>query len=866
MPRTIFPRAAIAASLLAFLGLSACGTAPSARAADPVLPETPAARAERECKAGADAACLDFALGLLTKAESAPRAYQLLHDTCARSHAESCRWEALLLREGRGVAKDPSGAVRVLERGCTLGAFRACGDLASALFDAAGVGRDEKRAFTLNEAACTQGYEVACFNLGVALETGRTGGANIAGPSQASGVDVPRARVSYIRACDLGQVDGCHRAGLFAEKGLGGAVDPVAAFGLYVKAWQKGHRDACLAAARLRMSGRATWGADVDVWDGRLYEAACTLGDQAVCVQLGWLLWEGKGVAKSPERALTLGRAACGTIAEGCALAGYARVETAGEGAVGDPARRDAVALFERGCTAGSGLACAHLGVMIARCEGVACDAARAKTLLTKACGDGEAFACDELASVLADGTPAERAQAEQLATKSCAAGNQDACTLKAELLAATQPADALALFEKGCTDKRAESCFEAGVLLEGEPLGDTKKSKKPAAAVRSGLTPNPVTAGERYLAGCNLGHVPSCAAASRLFRAGAIVPQGADGPKWLATFYETVCTLGDPPSCGTLAIVLFRGLGVDVDRDRARKVGLDACNAQDATGCLVAGAVGYENRGNTGKPGIAASIELLVKGCDLGDLEACAWAGIALTGGLEPPYDEARGKKLLASACKAELKAACKQLEAVKKRQANQRDAEREGAACERGDRKACRHAADLWGVVDSESARRKPLYERGCELGDGAACTGRGKVDAWDRTRSTWFQKGCDHGDGAGCRELAQARRRGPKEPGDWWAKTYQRGCELRDGRSCGYVASTALYGWDGHSVDKAEGERMFKHACELGSEYDCHLLAELYKNGDVLKKDLGAYERYHKRACDLGYVLGCGRKLFK
>ncbi|MCC6623210.1 MAG: sel1 repeat family protein [Deltaproteobacteria bacterium] len=720
---------------------------------------------------------------------------------CAAGDGEGCRLEAAFLRSGVGTARDTAAAARTAERGCTLGSFRACGDLANHLASGEGVRADPARALTLADKSCADGYEIACHNLGVALETGKTGGK--------SPIDLPRAYAAYSRACDLGQADACHRAGLFAEQGRGvPQADLVASLNWYAKAWHKGHREGCLAAARRVLAGRARFGAEPDAWDAKLFGAACKHGDQAACVELGWRTWIGRGLDPDEQRAAALAAAACPTTPAGCALAGLLRGEQAGAHAFLNP-----------------------------RCVG------------------GDRVACEELAIVLARGRPEDRAWAAGVAREACGRGVADMCGLEAELMQADRPVDALALFEKGCAAGHPESCHGAGVLLETDPgKAITMAGRTREVALREAV--------ERFIDGCRLDDDRSCAAASRLVRDGWDRADGDELATWRVQLFEHTCARGDATACGAFALELYRGRGVPVDHGRAAELGAKACDGGDSVGCLVAGVYWWGKRADgLGDEPLKTAIPLLDRGCERGHSEACAWAGVALTSCSAAPCDPARGKPLLERACKDGVDFACEHAAEVKERQAHEKRAEKATRACEQGDGRACLQAGDLWGKVDFAEPRREPMYERGCELKVGAACRQRGYLifglhDAARDARRPWFQRACELGDGAGCGALVYLVPMAER------SALQERACSLRHGPSCGALGSAALHGWGAQPADPARGERLLRKACDLGSSDDCGTLAYAYRTGSGLRKSPALAKKYQDRRCALRGSLACDK----
>jgi TPR repeat protein len=120
----------------------------------------------------------------------------------------------------------------------------------------------------------------------------------------------------------------------------------------------------------------------------------CEQGVAAACNDLGFLYFEGRGLAKDAWKAKDFYGLACqGGDALGCL--NLALMYLNGEGIPKDAGL--AAGLFQRACERGEVAACANLGLLYQSGRGVPRDESRAAALLRAACDRGFGEACQAL-------------------------------------------------------------------------------------------------------------------------------------------------------------------------------------------------------------------------------------------------------------------------------------------------------------------------------------------------------------------------------------------------------------------------------------------------------------------------------------
>lgn len=343
--------------------------------------------------------------------------------------------------------------------------------------------------------------------------------------------------------------------------------------------------------------------------------------------------------------------------------------------------RERAVRLREIGCAKDSNEDCGALANALAAGAYVRRDDARAAALRDKLCVRQVIDSCFHLAlqHVSGLGVFQDNARAMQLFTRSCAAGHADACR------AAAQLHDARELYPR---------------------------------------------AFDLYLDGCRAGNATTCYLAHEIFVEGHVkadVP--ADVWAGLATRSSRACAAGDGQACATMADLADRGQGLAKDSAAAGAHRAKACELGAADACLSLGPADATERARLrtracelGLPfacylagadtqDLVRRRELHVRGCDLGDVSACADAVRMFDAGEGGPVDLVRVAELRDRQCSMGNSQACMLMAEqsiargdlagargyhgraceLHHRQGCRAYARAHGAACNGGDRSSC-------------------------------------------------------------------------------------------------------------------------------------------------------------------------------
>lgn len=291
----------------------------------------------RACKLGVGAGCVRAMFGAEVKKNERAR-HEFAELGCNLGETSGC---SELIGELTRSGQATSNAGRVLElseRICELGDGYHCRELGFGLIlGEEPLPQDPARGFQWIERTCADGHVADCLEAARTIEVGhrieRGPGGEYAG-DRVGHAEPQRAFTLYRKVCDLGNGEGCYRAGELARLGSGMAKDAKRAAALYTEGCSK------------------------------------KLAPELACLALGRAVDRGEGVDKDAKRAVELYERVCGApmeyspvSAEAC-LALVPKYE-AGTVVAKDPAR--VFDLYEKACSFGDHGACLKGGGLLAR-------------------------------------------------------------------------------------------------------------------------------------------------------------------------------------------------------------------------------------------------------------------------------------------------------------------------------------------------------------------------------------------------------------------------------------------------------------------------------------------------------------------
>ena len=382
----------------------------------------------------------------------------------------------------------------------------------------------------------------------------------------------------------------------------------------------------------------------------------------------------------------------------------------------------------------------------------------------------GEPKACAEAAELYFDGGsglpahrrppgshPLDHAKSFRYSSTACDKGHAFACALvgfhqQDGLGTAWAPDKAVASYEKACAGGAGVGCYNLATMYSGGHGVLADQAKTEAYKVKARAV---------WQAACDGPEPRWCTNVAYLLR--------EEDPKGNRARALTL----DQRSCDAKVLVGC----TEAARDRlalgqitgAAMVGeLDTlCRDGEPTACMTAGSLLV-----TGSEGVTADptrgMALVVRGCEIGDKQACAAAGIEYATGRLVAEDDAAAARYLNTACDRGLGAACMWI------------------ARER--------------VSRGEPAAAAPFAQRACQMGEREACAalaslyleGRG-VAKDEAAGERWSMESCRMGYPPGCGVLIERDRELPV-PSDLAARIYAEACDGGIQKACQRAAPAA------------------------------------------------------------------------
>jgi TPR repeat protein/tRNA A-37 threonylcarbamoyl transferase component Bud32 len=431
-------------------------------------------------------------------------AFRRLLAACDLQQRNACVRVALLYQAGTGVQPDASRARALVEAACRDGDGEGCTHAGTMTRDGVGGPADARAALERELRACELGDAGGCAAAGAGRTTG-IGGSR----------DASAARALYAKAKQLAEVScaasdarGCAVLGRLYLEARAGEPDPARAAMLLERACDGGERAACVLIADLYTKGQGV-AKDLDRARAML-QRGCDGGSGESCVEWSVALAKGTLATVDAAKAVEVARHACDDLGDRFCT-GLALMYRDGTHVAKDLAR--ASSLFHRACAAGLPLAClatlsidipgvprdehADVAVLDRACElseplgclgvGARHEAARhydkavAAYELACALSLQKEYGCDSLALLYFAGTgvPLDPDRGWKLLEDSCAGAGGRACRLLGTRLRdgtgrPANAAEALRVFERGCSMLNGLACVAAAELLTDRKYGLT--------------------------------------------------------------------------------------------------------------------------------------------------------------------------------------------------------------------------------------------------------------------------------------------------------------------------------------------------------------------------------------------------------
>ncbi len=290
---------------------------------------------------------------------------------------------------------------------------------------------------------------------------------------------------------------------------------------------------------------------------------------------------------------------------------------------------------------------------------------------------------------------------------------------------------------------------------------------------------------------------------------------------------YDVACKANHQTSCAIYGDMLFRGEGVAADQTQGLRLLQQGCAANSGYACELAA---YALQSDATRK--AEVPPLFQKACDLGNETGCAQQAYLQVG----QGDFTAARQNYQTACDRSLGWACREL----------------GLMAKNGQ----------GGPADPQLAAT--LYEKGCALKDGLACTNRGWMffDVADHANANpYFEKACALKEGSACTNLGFQKEKGNGAAPDLQEalRLYEQGCDYGNGTGCDNVAGLHFP----PSVagdDAALSLSFYKRGCDLDTPASCRSAGMIIFDGTVSAADQTLGLTYLQKSCDLKWGQGC------
>lgn len=668
-------------------------------------------------------------------AKDAVKRNEAYRNGCASGSGDACTMLAGLLDE----AKDTDGANDALERACNkYDNGDACRRLAERLAIAK---KDLDRAFALAKRGCSLD-PAHCGTLGELYRVGF-------GVAE----DATEATRLYKTACEAGGL-WCDTFGERAHGGVGMTRDDAAALAALERGCKGGNARSCQVAANMLIETKTD--------DARAFTLAsmgCDYKRGVTCYLAGWMAAVGRaGGPASPERAFALYDKGC-TLHSPVACSALADAYRAGTGTAKDPAK--AIEKAEEACTGTASElfagACKTWGVMAYFGEASAKDTKVALAAFRRACSYG-VDTCAWLPSVAVENGGKTSDELPTL-DAACKAGHEHACIAYGNTLATGSETDrrtAYAAFVASCERKNEDACVRQGDMLAGG----------------FGVTKDVAKAEQLYRARCDAGSAPACFGMGRMY---------LDAKKYdeALRVMTRACEGGSPDACSAVGFMYYTAQGTRWDVAAAGKFFIKSCELGSSIGCA--------NSADLYRFGVGVPVDhakafgYYEKACTPMDPAGCAGAGhYVATGEGTIAVDRKRAEQALRAACTSEaylLPDACRELADLL-----ERDGKGSAGEIARLRTTAFARAKEL--AVDNPYY----MYVLGTFYAEGMA-TMKDPAQAL-----VWLAKACDGFDPLGCIAAGKALRATGQPADSERARVYfERACAagVDDGCTLGKVA---------------------------------------------------------------------------
>jgi uncharacterized protein len=516
-------------------------------------------------------------------------------------------------------------------------------------------------------------------------------------------------------------------------------------------------------------------------------------------------------------------------------------------GEFGEKDESQAAIVFQKACDAGDPTGCTQLAWKYLNAKGVPKDEKRGIELLNQGCDGGYLPACGDLAIVAyAHGGPSipkNVKKAISLFQRACEDGHNLSCVYLAGYYERGEGVDknipkSLEFLEKACEAGDPNGCVKIADLFMGGvnlPKNLDKATHFYRKACESQGSAGWISEG--------------CTKLGSLYESGNGIPKDLDEARAL---YKKACERGNNTACGKLGVLTEKATGKSLMTSGSAELLRKGCQHSLGGGALLSALGGSAEYSEGNDASCQKLASYLIEACEQGDTPACIEVSDRYANGMVPKDKEPGVISIDKKLCEAGHADSCIWLDS---REIPKDQFVRENILikhCQKGHFPSCERIQQYaFTHINPLNPSEPVILERGAELSKHAceggiipACIqlgdlyeeGQGVEQDFSYAREL-YQEACHKNDPDGCYRLAYTYQMGIGVPKDSLKATtiYRQSADLRRN---GCEKGKNKKGFDRHDF-----------------HWDCFFLADLYKEGLGVPKDLDEATALYKQACDGG-----------
>ena len=297
--------------------------------------------------------------------------------------------------------------------------------------------------------------------------------------------------------------------------------------------------------------------------------------------------------------------------------------------------------------------------------------------------------------------------------------------------------------------------------------------------------------------------------------------------PKTEIEKLEESCNNGNAKDCTKLSLKYVDGVGVKSDGNKAADYIVKGCNLGDSEACFLIGKTLYSEKE------YSQAFKFYEKSCNLNNSKGCFELASLYYKGEGVNKSEKKSIELSEKSCYLNNYIGCVAI----------------GIAYEGGFE------------VKQDKEKALKLYKKACDGGIDDGCT-RYKNLLNPKTEIEKLEESCNNGNASDCADLGYKYDigEGVTENNYKAVELYKKGCDLGSAIGCNNLGVMYEYGYGGVTKDYYKAVELYKKGCDGGNALGCNNLGVMYRKGYGVTKDYYKAVELYKKGCDGSSARGC------